>query len=137
MSVGKGNVGATSIRRSSTIRRWAFASPHVVRSLLAIFLAALTLYALPVSAGAVTTVTTGTTVTDTYSYTGSTETLTVPANVYQLTLSVTGAEGGQGGRDSAGTAPPGGYQGVVTGTISVTPGEVLSIGVGKGGTNSP
>ena len=88
-------------------------------------------------AGAVTTVTSGTTVTDTYNYTGSTETLTVPANVTQITMTVTGAEGGQGGRDASGTAPPGGYQGVVTGTITVTPGEVLTIGVGQGGADSP
>jgi outer membrane protein OmpA-like peptidoglycan-associated protein len=99
--------------------------------------ALLVLGALPMAANAVTTSTSGTTVTDTYGYTGSTETLTVPANVTQLTLSVTGAEGAQGGRDSAGTAPPGGYQGVVSGTLAVTPGEVLTIGVGKGGTNSP
>ena len=108
------------------------------RSALATVLAALlALATLPTVASAVTTVTSGTTVTDTYSYTGSTETLTVPANVTQLTLTVTGAEGAQGGRDSSGTAPLGGYRGVVTGTISVTPGEVLTIGVGKGGTNSP
>jgi titin len=92
---------------------------------------------LPQEAGAVTTTTSGTTVTDTYSYTGSVETFTVPDNVTSLSVTVTGAEGAEGGRDSAGTAPPGGYQGVVTGTISVTPGEVLSVGVGKGGTNSP
>ena len=55
------------------------------------FLVAITLYALPASAGAGSTVTTGTTVTDTYSYTGNTETLTVPANVYQLSVTVTGA----------------------------------------------
>jgi hypothetical protein len=137
MSVGKGNVGVYSIRRGSMNRPVAFSHSLLARGLLVGFLAAATLYALPANAGAVSTVTTGTTVTDTYSYTGSTETLTVPANVYQLNVTVTGAEGGQGGRDSAGTAPPGGYQGVVTGTINVTPGEVLTIGVGQGGADSP
>jgi len=88
-------------------------------------------------AGAVTTVTSGTTVTDTYTYSGATETLTVPANVTQITMTVTGAEGGQGGRDASGTAPPGGYQGVITGTIAVTPGEVLTVAVGQGGADSP
>ena len=112
-------------------------SHTVARGLLVSSVVALALYALPTSAAAVTTVTTGTTVTDTYSYTGSTETLTVPANVYELNVTVTGAEGGRGGRDASGTAPPGGYQGVVTGTISVTPGEVLTIGVGQGGADSP
>jgi titin len=110
----------------------------MLRSVVASSIAALIVFgAFPLVAGAVTTVTSGTSVTDTYSYTGSTETLTVPANVTQLTLTVTGAEGGQGGRDASGTAPPGGYQGVVTGTISVTPGEVLTIGVGQGGADSP
>jgi len=97
----------------------------------------LALGTLPSLAGAVTTVTSGTTLTNTYSYTGATETFTVPANVTRLTLTVTGAEGGRGGRDSSGTAPAGGYQGVVTGTISVVPGQVLTIGVGQGGANSP
>jgi titin len=92
---------------------------------------------LPQEAGAVTTTTSGTTVTDTYSYTGSVETFTVPDNVTSLSVTLTGAEGAEGGDDAAGTAPPGGYRGVVTGTIGVIPGEVLSIGVGKGGTNSP
>jgi outer membrane protein OmpA-like peptidoglycan-associated protein len=137
MSVGKGNVSASLKRRRSKNRPLTFPHPLVSRGFLASFLVAVTLYALPANAGAVSTVATGTTVTDTYSYTGNTETLTVPANVYQLTLTVTGAEGGQGGRDSAGTAPPGGYQGVVTGTVSVTPGEVLTIGVGQGGADSP
>ena len=121
----------TPFRRRGTSGRFA-------RGTLSSCLAALLLLlALPSAAGAVSTVTSGTIVTDTYSYTGSTETITVPANVTQLTLTVTGAEGGQGGRDSSGTAPPGGYQGVVTGTISVTPGQVLTIGVGQGGANSP
>ena len=35
--------------------------------------------------------------------------------------------------DAAGPSPAGGYQGVVTGTISVTPGQVLTIAVGQGG----
>jgi titin len=136
MSVGKGNVRAYSIRRWSMNRPVTRPYSPILRCIVG-FLVAITLYALPASAGAVSTVTTGTTVTDTYSYTGNTETLTVPANVYQLSVTVTGAEGGQGGRDASGTAPPGGYQGVVTGTISVTPGEVLTIGVGQGGADSP
>ncbi len=75
------------------------------------------------------------TVTNTFSYTGSTTTFTVPAGITSLNLTVVGAEGGLGGRDSAGFPPPGGYQGVVSGTIAVTPGQVLTIGVGSGGAN--
>lgn len=99
--------------------------------------ATLTLGGLSTLAGAVTTVTSDTTVTDTYGYTGATETLTIPANVTSITLSATGAEGGRGGRDAAGTAPPGGYPGVVSGTFSVTPGQVLTVAVGQGGADSP
>jgi outer membrane protein OmpA-like peptidoglycan-associated protein/predicted RNA-binding protein with TRAM domain len=138
MRVVKGNGRAYSMGRRSTKRFLMFSSSHVTRgALISLLVVVVALNVLPANAGAVSTVTTGTTVTDTYSYTGSTETLTVPANVYQLSVTVTGAEGGRGGRDASGTAPPGGYQGVVTGTITVTPGEVLTIGVGQGGADSP
>jgi predicted RNA-binding protein with TRAM domain len=73
------------------------------------------------------------TVTQTFGYTGSTTTYTVPAGVSQLTLSMMGAEGGRGGADASGPSPAGGYQGVVTGTMSVTPGQVLTVAVGQGG----
>jgi titin len=69
----------------------------------------------------------------TFGYTGSVGSFTVPANVSRLTITLTGAEGGVGGRDAQGNPTPGGYKGVVTGTIDVTPGQVLSIGVGSGG----
>jgi hypothetical protein len=72
-------------------------------------------------------------VTQTYGYTGETTTFTVPDGITQLTLTLAGGEGGRGGTDSAGPSPEGGYQGVVTGTISVTPGQVLTIAVGQGG----
>ncbi|MDX6244581.1 MAG: hypothetical protein QOE76_2304, partial [Frankiales bacterium] len=76
-----------------------------------------------------------TTVSTTFGYTGATTTFTVPAGVSQITLSVVGAEGGLGGRDTAPAPPAGGYQGLVTGTLAVTPGQVLTIGVGQGGAN--
>jgi hypothetical protein len=72
-------------------------------------------------------------VTQTYGYTGETTTFTVPDGITQLTLTLAGGEGGRGGTDSSGPSPEGGYQGVVTGTISVTPGQVLTIAVGQGG----
>jgi uncharacterized repeat protein (TIGR02543 family) len=80
---------------------------------------------------------TDTTETQTFNYSPNVQTFTVPAGVTQLTLSANGGEGGRGGRDSSGRPPLGGYQGVVSGTISVTPGEVLTIGVGHGGHDSP
>ena len=76
-----------------------------------------------------------TTVTSAFSYTGSTATFTVPAGITSLNVTVVGAEGGRGGPDSAGYPPTGGYQGVVSGAISVTPGQVLTVAVGHGGTS--
>src|SRR5665213_302224 len=139
MQVGKGVIRSRlKIRFGVRTRRASSPFSSTLRGAVTSSIAVLIfLGALPSVAGAVSTVTSGTSVTDTYSYTGSTETITVPANVTELTLTVTGAEGGEGGRDASGTAPPGGYQGAVTGTISVTPGEVLTIGVGEGGADSP
>jgi predicted RNA-binding protein with TRAM domain len=71
--------------------------------------------------------------TMTFGYTGSTTTFTVPAGITSLSLTETGAEGGQGGADANGPSPTGGYQGVVTGTMSVTPGQTLTVAVGSGG----
>ncbi len=69
----------------------------------------------------------------TYGYTGSTDTFTVPAGITQLTLTLEGGEGGQGGTDSSGPSAVGGYQGVVSGTITVSPGQMLTVAVGQGG----
>ncbi len=75
-----------------------------------------------------------TTTNQTFSYTGAVQSFTVPAGVTELTVALTGAEGGHGGQDGpAGMA--GGYKGVLSGTFPVTPGTVLSVGVGQGGSN--
>ncbi|MBX9717977.1 MAG: fibronectin type III domain-containing protein, partial [Microbacteriaceae bacterium] len=71
-------------------------------------------------------------VTQTFGYTGTAQTFTVPAGVTQLGVTLSGAEGGRGGRDGV-FGEPGGYKGQVTGTIAVTPGQVLSMSVGGGG----
>ena len=96
----------------------------------------MSLFVATTQAGAVSTVTSGSTVTNTYSNTAAVEYFTVPANVTSITITLKGAEGGLGGTDSAGRPPAGGYQGLVSGTISVTPGQVLSVGVGSGGKDS-
>jgi Fibronectin type III domain/Putative Ig domain len=89
-------------------------------SLVAPFLAA--------PAGATTS-----TVTQTFGFNNDTlQNFTVPPNVTSLTITATGGQGGWGGADSAGSPPAGGYQGQVSGTISVTPGDYLTIGVGAG-----
>ena len=74
-----------------------------------------------------------TVVSTTYSYTGTTTTFTVPGGVTSMTVTLKGAQGGLGGGDSQGSPIPGGYQGVVTGVIAVTPGDVLTVAVGGGG----
>jgi hypothetical protein len=73
------------------------------------------------------------TITQSFSYSASAQTWTVPSGVSSLTVTLTGGQGGLGGGDSQGSPTPGGYRGVVTGTIPVTPGQVISIGVGGGG----
>jgi hypothetical protein len=76
---------------------------------------------------------TATAVTDTFGFDhDSLQSFTVPADVTSITLTLAGGQGSQGGADSAGRPPAGGYQGVVSGTISVTPGEYITIGVGAG-----
>lgn len=73
------------------------------------------------------------TISQTFNYTGGTQSFTVPAGVSALTVTLTGGQGGLGGGDSQGSPTPGGYRGVVTGTIDVTPGQVLTLAVGGGG----
>ena len=68
----------------------------------------------------------------TFNFTGSPQSYTVPANVTSLTVDVQGAQGG-GSLPSPGSNP-GGLGGRVQTTLSVTPGEVLSVYVG--GTSS-
>ena len=50
-----------------------------------------------------------------------------------MTVTLKGGQGGLGGRDSQGWPIPGGYQGVVTGTIGVTPGDEITVAVGGAG----
>ena len=85
------------------------------------------------SAVATATAANGTTITNTYTYTGAIENFTIPANVTSITMTVNGAGGGGGGADSSPVPTAGITYGVVSGTIAVTPGQVISIGVGSGG----
>ena len=64
----------------------------------------------------------------TFNFTGAAQTYTVPANVTSLTIDAMGAQGG-GSLPSPGSNP-GGLGGRVQTTLSVTPGEVLTINVG-------
>lgn len=65
--------------------------------------------------------------TQTFSYTGSAQTFTVPAGVGSITFDIQGAQGGIGYNLPAVTP---GLGGRVQGTITTTPGEVLQINVG-------
>src|SRR3972149_5123328 len=68
--------------------------------------------------------------TQTFNYTGSQQTFTVPPCVTSLTIDVKGAQGGNNGTAS------GGLGGRVQATMTVTPGDVLNIYVGGAGINS-
>ena len=86
----------------------------------------------PASAAYSTSVS-GANTTLTFGYEGSIETFTVPDNVSEITISLAGGEGGQGGDDSPGRAPREGYKGVVTGTVPVSAGQIISVAVGARG----
>ena len=58
---------------------------------------------------------------------------TVPSGVTSLTVKLWGGGGGGGAGGSAATGGAGGGAGEATGTISVTPGETLTVYVGGGG----
>ncbi len=66
------------------------------------------------------------TVTNTFAYTGGAQTFTIPAGVSSVTISASGAQGGN-------TAYTGGLGGNATGSFTVTPGQVLNLYVGGQG----
>ena len=66
----------------------------------------------------------------TFSYTGKPQTFRVPAGVSQLNVTVEGAGGGGG---TKGIGPPGARGAKITATISVKPGQILTIYVGGHG----
>ena len=68
-------------------------------------------------------------VTHTYSYTGGTQSFTVPAGVTSITVDMTGGSGAANAENNA----AGGLGGRTQGTISVTPGDVITIYVGGKG----
>lgn len=74
---------------------------------------------------------------ETFYYTGSQQTFTVPMGVTQLDYTVAGGAGGAGYAALAGELGGSGGDGsVVTGTLTVTPGEQLIIEVGSSGANA-
>ncbi|HVX18114.1 MAG TPA: hypothetical protein VHA73_08775, partial [Acidimicrobiales bacterium] len=75
----------------------------------------------------------GTTVTCTYASTGAAQTFTPPAGVMTITVTASGGSGGKGGGGTFTTGAAGGLGGTVTGTISVTPSQPLTVDVGAAG----
>lgn len=72
-----------------------------------------------------------------FSHTGSTQTVAVPADVTQLTITAVGARGGFGGGDNQFNANGGapGVVGRVSGSVVVTSGSTISIAVGAAGSD--
>lgn len=69
----------------------------------------------------------------TFSYTGSVQTYTVPAGAGGVQIQAFGAGGGSGGTDSNGPGGAGGTGAQAAGTYYAMPGTVLNIYVGQGG----
>jgi len=68
--------------------------------------------------------------TETFTYTGSPQSFTVPANVTSLVIEAWGAQGANGNNST------GGYGADMKGTFTVTPGEVLTLVVGQQAPNN-
>ncbi|MEO8697667.1 MAG: fibronectin type III domain-containing protein, partial [Acidimicrobiales bacterium] len=109
------------------MRQAWFPSRRVGSGVVALLLAVSTLALAPAPADAATIV------SETFSYTGTVQTFTVPAGVAAITVTMAGGQGGRGGGDSQGSPTPGGYRGLVTGVIAVTPGQQMTVAVGGGG----
>jgi hypothetical protein len=93
------------------------------RFALALAVGGIALLGLPGSAAAATQITFG--------FTGASQTFTVPDGVSHVAIQALGAQGGAGG--IAGGDEQGALGGEADGTLSVTPGEILSIYVGGRG----
>ena len=74
-------------------------------------------------------------VTDTFNYTSSVQSFTVPAGVDSITVDLRGAQGGRA-YVCGSIGGTGGYGGRTTGTISVSPGDVIYIYVGGQGSTA-
>jgi hypothetical protein len=80
---------------------------------------------------------TGDTATMVYQNPYRAETFTVPSGVTRIHLETLGAQGSQGGASNSGRPDRAGFIGLVTGDLTVTPGQVLTIGVGEAASDAP
>ena len=67
----------------------------------------------------------------------SAEQFTIPVGVTQISVSMAGAEGSQGGDDRDGRPDRAGFKGIVSGLLAVTPGQLVTVGVGESGNDAP
>jgi hypothetical protein len=74
----------------------------------------------------------GATFTDTFCFTGGSQTWTVPAGVSQATFTLYGGQGGQAAAPAPPTPAPPGVGGGLTATLPVAAGTVLQVNVGQG-----
>lgn len=74
-----------------------------------------------------------TTSSQTFNYTGAVQNFVVPACVTNITVKVWGAGGGGSGHDGGSGGAAGGGGAYSTGTVPVSPGDVIQIYVGQGG----
>jgi len=83
-----------------------------------------------------------TTQSQTFAFTGAEQAFVVPAGVTSITVTVSGAQGGDGsgctigGDPFCGTPGVGGNGATVTGTVAVTPGETLRVFTGGAGVDA-
>jgi hypothetical protein len=77
--------------------------------------------------------------TQTYGFTGATQTFTVPEGITSIGVQLTGGQGGDGAgctiqdEEFCGAAGTGGFAAIVDGELAVTPGETLTIVTGGAG----
>ena len=100
------------------------------------FLALIAASLVPIPANAYSTSVSGANTTLTFGYEGSIETFTIPDNVSEITITVAGGESGRGGSDYGTRPAKEGFKGVVTGTVPVSAGQVISVAVGEAGNDS-
>ena len=74
--------------------------------------------------------------TTTFSYTGNVQSFVVPAGVTSISFTAVGASGGYDNGPNGSGMSNGGYGGVATGTLTVTPGSTLYVVVGGQGLSS-
>ncbi len=121
--------------RPRTAKSFRMGTRHGVARLLAATLvgsslAVVTSIVNPAPASAATPVTT------TFAWSGALQTYTVPAGVTRLSVELAGGNGGNGEGAADTDGGDAGVGGVVSGSLSVSPGDVVSIAVGAGGGNA-